>query len=305
MIEQEETNNTMVRYLLGEMSDQERASFEDQYQVDSDLFYRLVELENDLIDLYASGALSEMERKRLEHSFLADPDRTKRLAFAETLAGYPGAGSEGSKPSLPESRTWSLAWLRSEGFAARALAIVCLTAMLTGVSWLLVVNHNLRKEVEALRDQQVSAAKREQDLRRQLDVLTDEQAGASGRDPGTPEPRPASTIISFAVQPDTLRGNESASTLTIPHSATLVEFHLMLHSHRSLNYGLSLETADGNTVWHKENTKSISIGDRSTRITTKVPARILKTGDYVFRITMMVDQEIEDAAGYTFHVIHH
>src|SRR5262249_17821675 len=103
MTEQHEAKSTMIRYLLGQMSDRERSSFEEQYQKDTGLFYELAELENDLIDLYALGALSAGDQEQMR-SFLADPDRQRRLAFAKTLARYSGPGLESVGPTRPEAQ---------------------------------------------------------------------------------------------------------------------------------------------------------------------------------------------------------
>src|SRR5215472_2121992 len=101
MTEQHEPKSNMIRYLLGQMSDHERSSFEEQYQKDTGLFHELAELENDLIDLYALGALSKSEQSQMR-SFLAYPDRQKRLAYARTLACYPDAGLESVRSAAPE-----------------------------------------------------------------------------------------------------------------------------------------------------------------------------------------------------------
>ena len=111
---------TMIRFLLGEMSNEERASFEDQYTRDTALFHSLVELENDLIDLYAADALSKSERKRLEHSFFADPDRRKRLPFATALATYPVTEIPTPAPGRARLCVWASIWARTElAFAGR------------------------------------------------------------------------------------------------------------------------------------------------------------------------------------------
>src|SRR5215471_12442177 len=103
MTEQHEPKSTMMRYLLGQMPDHERSSFEEQYQKDTGLFDELAELENDLIDLYALGGLSASEQEQMR-SFMADPDRQTRLQFARTLARYPGPEIESVRASALEDR---------------------------------------------------------------------------------------------------------------------------------------------------------------------------------------------------------
>src|SRR5512136_1188717 len=183
MTKQHEPKSTMIRYLLGEMSDRERSSFEEQYQKDSDLFFELSETENDLIDLYALGTLSDSEQERMR-SFLADPDRMKRLGFARTLVTYPNTGLEGGRVSVPESPTRSSFWQRPRQFALRAVAAAAAAVMVVGISWLFVADRNLRGELAALRNQQSNATHREQALQQQIDSLTHEleQLGKSANE---------------------------------------------------------------------------------------------------------------------------
>jgi hypothetical protein len=304
MIEQHEPKSTMIRYLLGQMSDAERSSFEEQYQKDTDLFHELAELENDLIDLYALGALSASEQEQMR-SFLADPDRQKRLAFAKTLSGYPDSGLESVRPTGPKAQASWLSWQPSKQLAVRAIAAAAAAAMIVGVFWLLVSNRDLRKELEALRNQQSNAQKTEQALQQQIDTLTrqleqrDKNAKGSEQDQLL-----AQNTVSFSLSSDVVRGNGRAPTLTIPPPATFVVLNVTVPGHVPSTYDLFLETADGNSVWHQKHVRARSADGPNTQLTIKVPSRSLKAGDYVLRVTTTVDQKSEDVAGYSFSVVH-
>lgn len=76
----------ITRYLLGELSDDERAAFEEKYVADPRLFDEVVQAENDLIDDYVRGTLAPDLRDRFERAYLADPARRERVKFAEALA---------------------------------------------------------------------------------------------------------------------------------------------------------------------------------------------------------------------------
>jgi hypothetical protein len=300
-----EPKHTMIRYLLGEMSDQERASFEDKYQGDESLFHEIVELENDLIDLYALGALSEAERKQLEQSFLADPDRNRRLTFARTLASYPQSGPDSLPQRLAESGARPRFWQRSKQLAMRAAAAAVLIAMMAGISRLLIESHDLRKELEELRNQRSSTLQRAQILQQQVDDFRRELEARSNTDKQIAEVRPPNTA-SFRLRADVLRGNGEVPTLTVPPSAAFVALQMTFPSDSSHNsYDLSLETADGGSIWRQHHVKGRSAGGGNTRITMKLPSRTLKDGDYALRVTTTIGQEVEDMAGYSFRVIHH
>jgi hypothetical protein len=300
MPEQTEMKSSMIRYLLGQMSDQERSNFEEQYQKDNDLFYALAELENDLIDLHALGALSDSEQEHMRH-FLADPDRQKRLAFARTLVRYPEAGLESVPRDSPDSRTW---WLSSRGSKRLALGVIA-AAMVIGISWLLVANHGLKKELETLRTRQSGAEKEAQTLKRQVETLTHELEERGKTTEGIEQTPPllAQNTVSFSLRSNVVRGEGPAPTLKIPARATFVVLELTLPAHAPSPYDLVLETADGNAIWRQAKLKSRSVDGLVTQLAIKLPSHILIDGDYVLRVTTP-DHKHEDVAGYTFVVTH-
>src|SRR5436305_13874038 len=78
--------NLMKRYLLNDLSAEERTRLEDDYFVDAIRFEELVGIENDLIDSYVRGALSDSERWHFEEHYADRPERRARIDFAKALA---------------------------------------------------------------------------------------------------------------------------------------------------------------------------------------------------------------------------
>ena len=75
----------MKRYLFGELSEKEREKLEDRFFEDSDYFYELTELENELVDKYAQGKLKGSELTRFEQSLARSPDRREKIANARAI----------------------------------------------------------------------------------------------------------------------------------------------------------------------------------------------------------------------------
>lgn len=71
-------------YLLGELPEDERLRLEEDYLADSELFARVLAVEEDLIDAYARGELSESARKQFEERYGRAADQ-QRIAFASAL----------------------------------------------------------------------------------------------------------------------------------------------------------------------------------------------------------------------------
>jgi hypothetical protein len=298
-----EPKHAMMRFLLGEMPAQERAAFEDQYIKDTDLFQRLVELENDLIDLYAMEALSMPERERLEHSFLADPDRRKRLSFAQALVNHPDDETPTLSSELLKGGIWPR-WFHLTGPALLSIAAILLLCMLIGISLLLVTNHQLRAGLQTAQRQQAEALKAAVGLQQQVDALTKELnvRNQSGEQTGQGTPSDQN-LLSLTLKDDSLRSGGVIPRLEVPSGASSVAFHLVFPADRFSSYELFMETVDGTPVWHKDNAKSKSAGVGSKEIVVTLSSRILKGGDYVMRITTNSSHGTEDVAGYSFSVV--
>ncbi|MCA1850631.1 MAG: hypothetical protein LC672_06205, partial [Acidobacteria bacterium] len=99
---------TMRRYLLGELPEAERAALEQEYFNDRRLFDRMVRAEDELVDRYARGLLPPPVRRRFEEHYLAHPVRRERAKFAEALAAKIGQAGEAAAPAAPPARAESL-----------------------------------------------------------------------------------------------------------------------------------------------------------------------------------------------------
>lgn len=81
----------MIRYLLGVLPDAESDRFEQLYLQDEDLFEQLSEIEDELIDDYASGALKGEDRTRFEEYFLRSSERREKTQLALALTEHAAA----------------------------------------------------------------------------------------------------------------------------------------------------------------------------------------------------------------------
>lgn len=74
-----------IRYLLGEVSQQEQTQIEEQFFADDVFFETLLAVESELIDCYVRGKLSPHDGEQFEKHFLASPERRKRVEIARDL----------------------------------------------------------------------------------------------------------------------------------------------------------------------------------------------------------------------------
>jgi hypothetical protein len=105
-------------YLLGEMTADERAAFQERIFEDDELFARLCEAEDDLTDALASGELSAGEARNMR-AYLEASSQQDRLTFAQALSRV--------KPRPAARRAWQwalpLAACLVLGVAALLLAV--------------------------------------------------------------------------------------------------------------------------------------------------------------------------------------
>src|SRR5262245_18575812 len=79
------SDQTIIRYLLNELYEDDQARFEDAYFSDGSLFEQVRALEEDLINDYVKGDLSGGERRRFESHYLASDQRRARIEAARQL----------------------------------------------------------------------------------------------------------------------------------------------------------------------------------------------------------------------------
>src|SRR5262245_39991177 len=75
----------LMAYLLGQLSEAERADVETRFFADDALFEYLAAVETELIDAYARGELPEADRLQFEKRLLRSPRFRKRIALALQL----------------------------------------------------------------------------------------------------------------------------------------------------------------------------------------------------------------------------
>lgn len=73
------------RFFLGEMSEDERLEFEENFILDEGLFENLRIIEDELIEQYIGGTLSDSEKTRFESNYLTTKLRRERVEFTRQM----------------------------------------------------------------------------------------------------------------------------------------------------------------------------------------------------------------------------
>ena len=89
------------RYLLGQLTEDERQQLEERIMVDTELFNRVLLAEDEMVEEYVQGELSESERAGFETSFLSTPDGRQQVSFAKALSEYVKEASPAQQGPVP------------------------------------------------------------------------------------------------------------------------------------------------------------------------------------------------------------
>jgi hypothetical protein len=120
-------------YLLGEMSAEERAAFQQRPFEDDEVFLRVLAAEDDMADALAKGELPQDEAARVR-TFLEESSQRDRLMFAQAFARMESAPKRGSS-------LW--VW--------RALPLAACIVLSAISLWLAVRNRELQTPIAGLR----------------------------------------------------------------------------------------------------------------------------------------------------------
>lgn len=286
---------TIDLYLLNEMSEEDRAKLEDQVVDDDDLFYEIVERENDLVDRYAKGDLTADERTRFERSLATNPAQREKVANSKLLREFIADERAQNKTVTIADRSGFFAKL-AEKFRMPMLQLATAGLLIVFALWstyLLVENRRLKsldQELAAARARETELSsqfdnEREAsgDLTAQLDAertriqkLEDEiaklkQSSGSNRTPDRPEAVP-STIATLILSPIGVRGGPMTPTLQLKPSETRVSIVVDLPAETGERVSVRLNgenLAENRRVGMRAGEKSISV---------IIPASRLKDG---------------------------
>jgi hypothetical protein len=128
---QNQSQNRIRRYLLGELSDGDRETIEQEILINEDLFEEILIVEEELADEYVAGTLSQEERADFERHFRATPERQQNVRFAQALNRY--VTTEANRES--SRRSVSPAFWTTQSWGVRAAGLVAIIAVAVAALW--------------------------------------------------------------------------------------------------------------------------------------------------------------------------
>ncbi len=313
MKESENRRRLLIRYLLGDLNEDEQGRIEERYFADNDFYTQLLVAEDELIDSYVLAELSRDDRERFELVYLSNPHRLKKVESSRTVLNLI-AGQLPRHTSLRQRikdslrRVFPVIDMRLKYSFAELL----LVGMLCGLLCSLVLDRvKLRGQQEQARSQW---QQKESEYQRQVAALKQSTPSAPEL-PKTPPENPTQNdreaqdqakehqakrsvsrekgalttplVIAFALPSGGVRtpgDSGSLKPLVIPRGSILVRLTVGLVQNEYESYNISLERPGGREIW-RQTVPTSRLEGLVQPIEVEVPGALFKTGDYVMKVT--------------------
>lgn len=279
-------DETLRRYLLGQMPEPERDALEDRLIMDGEWRAEVDAVERDLIDDYVRGGLKGDERKSFERLFHASTRRRQKVTFARAFTDAVRASPDVSRNTEPpiETRSW-LSLLSPNGRPVIGFAwAAVIFLMVAGAVW--VVVHRQRPPAERAEAPAVPVSPTPEETTDQNKGANAQTATAGnnatpGATPGRREQQTPS-VASLLILPGSVRGSDDGQVLVIPAGTQSVRLRLSLEGQPAtgdVRAELRRLSAEGELVWKSGvvRARSSSLGPV---VALTLPAGKLPAGKY-------------------------
>ena len=325
MAEIESREEHAMRYLLGTLSEEERARLEERYFYDDAAFEEIEIAEEELVDRYVRGELSKDDAAKFESALAASPRLTERVQFGRNFADKVRRLSSATAasvdpvvktpPPVAEKVSW---WTKLFGSARTpqfALASSVLVLLVGGIpllfGWL-----RLRDEQQRIAAQQAALEQRQREIDRQAADLKSQVEQFAKQTPQTTptetpsptkeesQPTIGSSILAISLSPGGgVRSGGGGKSFRIQRSTSKVAFTLDVGDTDYQSYQVIITTPD-NTAVHKSGWMKLQVTRSGPILTFTVPAKALAPGDYSIQLNGRTrSSSIAPIADYPFRVI--
>ncbi len=276
----------LARYLVGACSEAEQARVEEAFFADDEVFERMQQIEDDLIDRHLQDRLDGEERERFREAYATGP-RRDRVDFARTMthvldggaaasarggAAAPAPRATGGWPGLAPG--WGIA------LAAAAVIVFVAGASVWQMRALRSSLETARSDNEALRQQQEAARRRIEELEGRTTALAGELARERENAPApTPAGRTRATVATFVLAPGLLRSARGPVRI---EARGVDEVRLRLDLDPGIaaeRFRAELRGADTRVLWVQEGLTAAP-ADAGSAVLMTIPAAALQPGEY-------------------------
>lgn len=318
---------SLVRFLLGELSEEEQLRLEEVFFTDEALFEQLSALENELRYDYAQGRLAPHQRQLFEKRFLTSPEERQGVKRASaillTLESVKAKRVAAVVFERKRQGFWQAltAFFSSQGATVRLAFATVAFLLVATTTWFIYQTVKLRSQLEQVQAERKSEEERlhkqtGEDQARIAQLNRDLEQERIGREQleqelakqQTPIPQPPisqpsllSGVLSFVLAPGGLRGDGgNPKTLVIPQGTKAIQLELQLKRNSDQrSFRAQLLTADGAEIWRRDNLRA-----KGRNLVLQILAQLLAEGDYELALKgRAANRDYEEAGSYYFTIM--
>jgi len=300
--------NTLRKYLLGDMPPEQQEELELWLMSDGEAYDLLVAAEDDLIDASLAGRLKGDEVTRFSKHFLAAPERRRKLQFGRSFQRFVSSTEPGVTAERQAERKPSSFWAALGGFLEyRPIARYAISALILvialGGAWSIFRIAALQRQLNSATTQLDEAGRERDEFRRQLDESQSvgermraqfqalEETITALKSSSAPQ-----ALLAFNLIPGISRSSSEIPKIAITANARLVQFSLTLLDDNYPSYGAALIDANGRELWRRDRLAATATREGKAVVLT-VPAETLSNGDYSFRLSGIPDSQTPESIG--------
>ena len=283
------SDDSIRRFLLGQLQGSEQTTFEEQLFLNSELEARVRLAEFELADDYAFKRLTESETESFRDRYLLTADRNQKLNVSESLRDRFMLASTATKPSMYE-RLMPFFDLRLPAwryaFAAFLLVLILATVFLV------------------TKEPQIAGRLFPGPFKPRPQPTTSPDITHHSTAPSSPahveqSPPAAPHELPLSVPLTSLNSIDQAPLVTLPSGEnTVVRFQLSIKGAQG-TYRADLFAASGEALFSAD---SLKPNGAKPSIDFDVPANTLKSGQYQIRLSRTDDQAKQESSQYYFRV---
>jgi hypothetical protein len=300
-------------FLLGDLSEAERAAIEARFLADEDFSAQVHMVEDELIESYLRGELSAGDHQRFEAAFLTQPRRREHVLATKGLVAAANAEAALKAERSPSFWASLLAPLRFQSaltryaVAAAVLFVLAFSALLLFSKLGPEQNGPLAQQTPGLIRPPATASVSPDSS---PDISRPQQTPSPAVTPvirASPSPKteaqPAGpTVATVILRPTLVRDPSAANKVVVSSSVQRVRLQLNLERNDYRSYAVRITTVEGHLVWQAGSIDARTAGG-ATVLALSLPARLLASGDYIAEVSGVGDAgPPESLASYFFSI---
>lgn len=311
-------HQTLVQYLLGELSEVERSEIAARYFQDDDLFDELLEVESELIDKCVRAELSEKDEQALKRYLASLPDGQEKLALARALTQITDKEKEQAQQFLdeyvPASVPWWQSMLKSPSKLPATLQyamIAGLVAITFGALFLVFQVRQLRHDNNQLRGQLANLEKEKRSLEAQSEAGVErvrqleeeiklEQQANEAQAQHLASLQPTMPVVASWTLTPAFRAPGSPDKVTLPRTAKFVSITLPVDNvSQTSKLRAIIQTTTGA---QRRELKSLRATKAGQAVSLKVPAGYFTETSYKLTLVRTDQDNVELAQDFYFTI---